>query len=131
MIGLDTNVLLRYLVKDDPRQTAKASAILESTVRSDTGFVSLVTIVETVWVLESFYHFSRQELSQAVETILRIDSLFVQNEREVFSALALLEQGRGSFSDALVGALGTWSGCTKTVTFDRKASRLPGFELIA
>jgi predicted nucleic-acid-binding protein len=130
MTGLDTNVLVRYLVKDDPRQTAKATSIIENRVCSDTGFVSLVTMIETVWVLERSYNFSPQEISEAIEVILQIDSIFVQNEREVFSALALLQEGRGSFADALVGALGTWSGCTTTLTFDRKASRLPGFELI-
>ena len=132
MIGIDTNVVLRYLLKDDKLQTAKAERILEHTLKEDgPGFVSLVTVLETFWVLESFYKFSGQEIISAIEQLIRAETLFIQNEREVYYALQVVKKGEGTFNDVLVSALSFWSGCTHTLTFDRKASRLPGFKLIA
>ena len=76
------------------------------------------------------YRFHPQETADILERILQIDSLFLQNRAEVTAAMLVLKSGQGSFADALIGALGLWAGCTATLTFDRKASRLPGFELI-
>jgi predicted nucleic-acid-binding protein len=131
MTGLDTNVLIRYLTQDDPIQSKKATEIIERCLTEDKpGFVSLVTLVETVWVLSRVYDLSHLEIAAAVEGMLQSDTLVIQNEQEVFTAVATLRAGRGSFADALVGALGTWAGCTSTLTFDTKASRLDSFELI-
>ncbi len=131
MIGLDTNVLVRYFAQDDPVQSPKATEIMELRLTEDEpGFVSVVTIVETVWVLSSIYELSDQEIASAVERMLQADTLVIQNEQEVFTAAVALKAGRGSFADALIGALGTWAGCASTLTFDRKASRLGTFELL-
>jgi len=65
-----------------------------------------------------------------VEGMLQSDTLVVQNEQEVFTAVAALRSGRGSFADVLVSALGTWAGCASTLTFDKKAARMDGFALI-
>lgn len=62
--------------------------------------------------------------------MLQIDTLVIQNEQEVFTAAAVLRSGRGSFADALVGALGQWAGCDSPLTFDKKAARIDGFALI-
>jgi predicted nucleic-acid-binding protein len=70
-----------------------------------------------------------QAIAAALELILRVQTLFVQNEREVATAMIALRTGVASFDDALIGALGRWAGCSHTVTFDRKAARLPGFRL--
>jgi predicted nucleic-acid-binding protein len=128
MIGLDTNILVRYLAQDDPVQSAKATEIIEERLSEDEpGFISLVTIAETVWVLDRLYDQSPQEIAQLIERMLQSDTLFFQNEQEVFTAMVALKAGRGSFADALIGALGTWAGCSSTLTFDRKAARLAGF----
>jgi predicted nucleic-acid-binding protein len=130
MIGLDTNILVRYLAQDDAAQSARASQIIEHRLtRARPGFISLVTVAETVWVLDSVYELTGSEIAAAIERILQVESLFVQNEREVFIALSALATGAGSFADALIGALGEWAGCTTTLTFDRKAARLKQFEL--
>jgi predicted nucleic-acid-binding protein len=131
MIGLDTNVLVRYLAQDDPIQSPKATEIMERRLTEDEpGFVSVVAMVETVWVLTSIYELSDQEIASAVERMLQADTLVIQNEQEVFTAIVALKAGRGSFADALIGALGTWAGCASTLTFDRKASRLGTFEIL-
>lgn len=131
MIGLDTNVLIRYLTQDDPVQSAKATDIFERrlTLKSP-GFVSIVAMVETVWVLDRAYGLTTQEIATAVERLLQIEVLTIEDEQEVFTAMVALKQGRGSFADAMVAELGARAGCTRTLTFDHKALRLSGFELV-
>jgi predicted nucleic-acid-binding protein len=131
MIGLDTNIVVRYLAQDDPVQSPKATEIIERRLNEDEpGFVSLVTIAETVWVLDRLYGLSDQEIAHAIERMLQADSLVVQNEQEVFTAMIALKSGSGTFADALIASLGTWAGCSSTLTFDKKATRIKGFELI-
>jgi predicted nucleic-acid-binding protein len=128
MIGLDTNVLVRFLTQDDPIQSPKASALIERQLSDRVpGFISTVAMVETVWVLDRVYGKSPAQIAEAVERILQIDVLIVENEQEVFNAMVALKNGTGSFADALIGALGMSAGCGKTVTFDRRALRIPGF----
>lgn len=132
MLGLDTNVLLRYLVQDDPAQSRQATEIIERRLtEQNPGFVSLVSILEIVWVLGSLYKRTRLEIAQHVEMILAADTLEVQNEQEVYLAVVALRSGTGTFEDALIGGIGIWRGCVATLTFDRDAAqRLHGFRLI-
>lgn len=131
MIGLDTNILVRYLTQDDPVQSAKATEILERRLTpKNPGFVSVVAIVETVWVLDRGYDLTAQEIATAVERLLQVEVLTIENEQEVFTAMIALRQGRASFADALIAELGARAGCRRTLTFDQKAGRLPGFELV-
>jgi predicted nucleic-acid-binding protein len=130
MIGLDTNVLVRYLAQDDPAQSARATEIIEGRLSDQNpGFVSVVAMAETVWVLERAYGLSDEDLVAAIERTLQADVLVIDSEQEVFAAMVALEEGRGSFPDALIGALGAKAGCSATLTFDRQALRLPEFEL--
>jgi predicted nucleic-acid-binding protein len=124
MIGLDTNVLLRYLVQDDPVQSPRATDIITRRLtEEEPGFVSLVTILEVVWVLKSLYKRSRQEVANDIEMVLAADTLEVQNEQEVYHAVVALRNGIGTFEDALIGSLGIWRGCSVTLTFDEKAAQ--------
>jgi predicted nucleic-acid-binding protein len=128
VIGLDTNILLRYLVQDDPVQSPIATHLIEDRLGEDEpGFVTMVAMVETAWVLERTYDFSDADIAAAIERVLQIDVLVVENEQDVFTAMIELVEGRGSF--ALIGSRCTGAGCLRTLTFDRKALRLPGFEL--
>lgn len=132
MIGLDTNVLVRYIAQDHPLQSRKASRLIEDHLtEDDPGFISLVVMVETVWVLDRSFGLARQAIAAAIERILQIEVFVVESEQEVFTAMIALKEGLGSFADALIAALGAKAGCSSTVTFDRKASRLAGFTLIA
>jgi predicted nucleic-acid-binding protein len=131
MIGLDTNILVRYLTQDDPVQSPKAVEILERRLTEKSpGFVSIVAMVETVWVLDRAYFLTAQEIATAIERLLQVEVLAIENEQEVFTAMVALKQGHGSFADALIAELGARVGCTRTLTFDRKATRLPGFKLV-
>ncbi len=130
MIGIDTNILVRYLTQDDPIQSPMATEIMESRIsEEEPGFVSVVVTVETVWVLDRAYGFSDGEIAAALERILQADALVVESEQEVFAATMALKEGTGSFADALIGALAARAGCKRTLTFDKAALRLPGFEL--
>jgi predicted nucleic-acid-binding protein len=131
MNGLDTNILIRYFTQDDSIQSPKATEIVERRFTRDSpGFVSLVTMVEIVWVLGSVYALQDREIADSVERILQADTLTVQNEQQVYAAMVALRKGWGAFDDALIGALGAWAGCDSTLTFDKKAPRLAGFELL-
>jgi predicted nucleic-acid-binding protein len=131
MIGLDTNILIRYLTQDDRAQSAKAREILEHRLtRNNPGFVSVVVMVETAWVLDRAYGLTAQEVATAIERLLQVEVLAIENEQEVFTAMVALKQGRASFADALIAGRGARAGCTRTLTFDQKANRLPGFELV-
>lgn len=130
MIGLDTNVLVRYLVRDEPQQFARAAGLLETVLTQENpGYVSVVALVETVWVLERLYRYSAADIARALEALLAIDVLIVAEEQAAFEAMLALENG-ASFGDALIGRLGRRAGCDYTATFDKRASRLADFEAL-
>jgi predicted nucleic-acid-binding protein len=128
MIGLDTNVLVRYLTQDDPVQSVRATELLEHRLsEGNPGFISTVVIAETSWVLQRAYRFTAAETAAAIERLLAANVLVVESEQEVYSAMIALRNGLGSFADALIAAIGSRENCSHTATFDRKALRLPGF----
>jgi predicted nucleic-acid-binding protein len=129
MIGLDTNVLVRYVTQDDPIQSAKATAWIEERLTPENpGFISVVAMAETVWVLERTYGVADQNIASTIERLLQAEALVVENEQQVFAAMITLKENQGSFADALIAALGVKAGCSSTLTFDRRALRLPGFK---
>ena len=129
MIGLDTNILVRYLAQDDPIQSPRATDAIEFRLTGENpGFISIVAMVETVWVLDRANGLADDEIAAAIELILQADTLVVESEQEVFTAMIALKEGSGSFADALIGALGVKAGCSCTLTFDKTALRLPGFQ---
>jgi predicted nucleic-acid-binding protein len=124
MIGLDTNILVRYLTQDDPDQSLKATEIIERRLTEENpGFVSIVAMVEIVWVLDRAYSFSAHEIAAAVERMLQTDVLAVENEQEVFTAMIALKSGQGTFADAVIAALSARANCSCTLTFGQKARR--------
>lgn len=131
MIGIDTNVLVRHLTQDDGVQSARASAFIERELTpAQPGFISIVTMVETVWVLERAYGFTAGEIAAAVEGVLAADALVVEDESEVFVAANDLKESGADFADALVAALCRLAGCKFVMTLDRRAARLPTFKLL-
>jgi len=129
MIGLDTNILVRYLTQDDSVQSPKATYVIEQQLTAaNPGFVSVVAMVETVWVLDRAYRIAEQDIAACIERMLQVDVLVVESEQDVFTAMVALKEGHGAFADALIAALGRRAGCSCTLTFDQRALRLAGFE---
>ena len=123
MTGLDSNVLVRYLTQDDPAQAARATRLIERELSERApGYVSLVALAETCWVLKRLYGVTPAEINTTVRDLLDTRQLMI--ERRVAVARALEHTGEGRFSDALIAALALDAGCSRVVTFDRKAARL-------
>lgn len=131
MIGVDTNVLVRYIAQDDAAQSARATRLLEKECSPATpGFVGLVVLLELVWVSESCYGASRSEVADIVRRILSIRQLVVQEAETAWKALRLFESSKADFADCLVERMATAAGCTAVMTFDKAAARA-GMTLLA
>lgn len=121
MIGLDTNVVVRYLVGDDPRQSAAATELVTSLTVDEPGFLSVVTVVETFWVLRRSYRVTAQRCAEVIEGLLDSRELRVQHQEVVRNAVSASHNGF-DFADAVINELGRRAGCDYTVTFDRGAA---------
>jgi len=121
MIGLDTNVLVRFLTHDDPVQTPAAIKLMSSLSPGSPGFVSLVVIAELTWVLKSLYKFERSEMELVLENLLRSDALVVERSEIVWQALRQFKTNNAGFSDCLVERCGHAEECLYTLTFDKRA----------
>lgn len=130
MIGLDTNVLVRYIAQDDPQQSPRASALIEALTVDAPGFVSLVSVVELVWVLTSCYGSTRAEVSHMLETLLRTRELVVAQAETVWKAVRVFKDSKADFADCLVERCGAEAGCAATLTFDVGAAKHCGMRLI-
>ncbi len=128
MIALDTNVLVRFLVKDDEDQHRRAVALLrEGLADGETFFVPDVVLAEVVWVLSARYRFIRTEISVAMGSLLSAEGLDFESAERCYRALARFDAGRGGFADYLISERATDAGCEVTATFDRMLLREPGF----
>lgn len=124
MIGIDTNVLVRYLAQDDVQQSALATRLFEQSLSEDMpGFLSLVALVETVWVMEDLYDADRQQIAAIVETLLHTRAVVVADSEAVWRALARYRAGKADFADFLIHESSTAAGCTAVYTFDKVAAR--------
>lgn len=131
MIGLDTNVLVRYLTQDDPVQSAKAVRILDALSPTNPGYMSLVVVVELAWVLKLSYAFTKGELITVMDNLLRSKELIVERAGVVSSALRLFAHSRAGFSDCIIVRCHESAECEYTLTFDRTATDLKGMRLLA
>lgn len=131
MIGLDTNVLVRYLVQDDKVQGRKAAGRIkgECTVENP-GYINCVVMCELFWVLESCYKYSSEEIGLAMENLLKCPQIEVESMDSVWSALRDYRKDGIDFSDALIGEVNHSKGCEQTYTFDKKAAKLEKFRLL-
>ncbi len=130
MIGLDTNVLVRYATQDDPGQAALAEGLVRSLTPESPGFVSSVTLAEAVWVLRSAFRVDPDGIARFVRHLLASAELVVEHSE---AARVALEETEGSalFTDALLAQIAIGVGCEVTLTFDRRAASLPGMRLLA
>lgn len=130
MIGLDTNVLVRYIMQDEAKQAAKASKLIEGLTAQERGFITLVSVVELVWVLSSSYELARDQIVQALDVILRSKQLVVDQAEQVVRALRAYGSGNADFADCLIERTAMAAGCAKTMTFDVAAAKTAGMTLI-
>ncbi len=130
MLGLDTNVLVRYIMQDDTKQSAKATRLIESLTTREPGFVSTVALVELVWVLSGAYGLSRTQQGQAIELLLRTQEIVVDRADQVIRALRLFTGSSADFADCVIERAGSGAGCHHTMTFDVGASKHAGMQLI-
>lgn len=131
MIGIDTNVLARYVVQDDPRQARVATRFIESACTAESpGFVGHIVLCELVWVLTAAYGYSKSDVLKVLAQILRVAQLRVEHPQTVWRALEDYRDGGADFSDHLIGWLHLGYGCERTVTLDRSAAEAEGFELL-
>jgi predicted nucleic-acid-binding protein len=131
MIGLDTNVLVRYVMQDDPVQAALATRLIDRLTVDERGWIPLVSLVETVWVLGRSYRLTHHEQLKVVETLLRSRELIVEAADLVARALRRFEAGRADFADCLIVESARSAGCETTMTFDATAARDAGMSLLA
>jgi predicted nucleic-acid-binding protein len=131
VIGLDTNVLVRYLMQDDPAQARQATRLIESLSSEAPGFVSVVCVVEFVWVLSSCFDLERDEVAKALEALLRSKELMIERAEVVLRALRVFRRGRADLADCLIERSSAAHGCQQTLTFDRGAVKHAGMALLA
>jgi predicted nucleic-acid-binding protein len=120
MIGLDTNVLVRYLVEDDPKQAAAAAALIDRTIAGgEQLFIPQVVLCELVWVLSYAYELGRDEIATALRQIRRGAQIVIEAPDQVRDAIEAYARGKGDFADYLIAQRAFAEGCTKVFTFDR------------
>lgn len=131
MIGIDTNVLVRLIVADDPRQASSAREFIrQHCTADDPGLVSNIALAELSWTLARAYGCTRDQVAAAIEQILETVQLKVESAGDVIEALRNFRIGSADFSDCLMAQCCRSAGCDYTITFDRKAAKLPGFKLL-
>ena len=131
MTGLDTNVLVRYVVRDDEAQAKAAAAfIAEHCTPQSPGWVNRIVLCELVWVLQRAYKFSRGQISRLLDRLFRTRQLRVEDLPQAWQALAAYRSGKGDFADALLALTNREQGCDITGTFDREAASLDGMRLL-
>ncbi len=131
MIGLDTNVLVRYLMQDDAAQARLASTVIESAAgRGERLRLSAVTVCELVWVLESAYHQPRADVARALAQIVRTADFDLEHVDHVRQAIEQYRSTPVDFADALIALVNEAAGCEHTLTFDRSLKRIPQFRVL-
>ena len=132
MIALDTNVLLRYIVRDDARQAAAATKLIESSCRPESpGVIALVVMCELVWVLESGYRYRREQVAGILRKVLGSQDLRVERSDLAWQALNRYETGPADYADYVIGLCGKEEKAESTWTFDRRAAGSPLFKVLS
>ena len=134
MIGLDTNVLVRYLAQDDAKQAALATRLIEKRLTTTSqGFISLVVVAELCWVLSSLYAATMHELVATLEDLLNTPRFFIEKREVLQAAIARLKSANSrklGLVDALITEIAAHAGCAATMTFDKTAARAAGMSLL-
>ncbi len=132
MIGVDTNVLLRYVIKDDLAQFERADAFFKQCSSDRPAYVSMVVLAEFIWVLQRYYRYSTVQVLNTVNAMLDAAELNFEMEEHLAPFFARLKPTKGDIADCLIAFCAVRAGCSHTVTFDRRAAgAIPEMELLA
>ena len=123
MIGLDTNIIVRYITQDDAKQALIATKVVEDELSAgNPGFITLITLVEITWVLESCYDQSKQDILDILHGLLTTKQLMVERGDVAYLAIKRCRlSSKADFSDAVITVLSEQEGCSEVLTFDKKA----------
>jgi predicted nucleic-acid-binding protein len=128
MLGLDTNVLVRFLVRDHEAQFERARRLIKRKVGAEeVVLISLLVLLETEWLLRSRYGLQKTEIMDAISGLLGAVELQLEDEPAIEEALYMWKDSAADFADCLIGAHHRRLGCRATATFDVRAVKLPGF----
>lgn len=131
MIGLDTNVLARFFGQDDPVQSPKANAILDSLTTEEPGWVATAALLELVWVMTSKFRADRTGVCRVVDVLMSRSEIVIENSDLVRRALNQYRHGSADFADCLIASHAENAGCVQTLTFDIDAAKTAGMTLIS
>lgn len=131
MNGLDTNILARFFLQDDPLQSPKADAIMGALSLSEPGWIGMATVLELVWVLSRQNRIDRRKITMILSHLLTREEIVIEQSNIVQTALQLYRKGNADFADCLIASSARAAGCKGTLTFDGRAARDAGMELIA
>ena len=128
MLGIDTNVLVRFLVQDDEVQFEKARKLIKREIASGRRvFVNQLVLMETEWVLRSRYAVTKNQIIEAISGLLDATDVQFEDEPAIEEALFIWKETNADFADCLIGAKNRRMGCRVTATFDINAAKLPDF----
>lgn len=131
MLGIDTNVLVRFLVRDDEAQFEKANRLIKREVSAkEDVFVSLIVLLETEWVLRSRYSLQKADIIQAFSSLMDATEIRLEDEAAVEETLFIWKDSAADFADCLIGSHNRRAGCRATATFDTKAVKLSSFVVL-
>ena len=129
MIGLDTNVVVRYLTRDDEAQFKAAQSAVQAARRAQEPlFIGVWVLLETVWVLQRAYGVDRSGLAKTIHALLESSDLILEHEALVEAALDAFQTGTADFADYAIGLGNLAAGCRHTLTFDEQAARFGAFK---
>ena len=129
MIGIDTNVIVRYIVQDDPKQAKAATKLIEQSCSPDNpGFINHIVMCEIVWVLKRNYKLDKASICQVIEQIIRTDRIVIEDIQLVWKALETFKETKADFADCLLGQRNLQAGCGYTATLDDAAPVTTGYK---
>lgn len=130
MIGIDTSVLVRYLAQDDGKLSPVATKLIDALTPLSPGFVTTVALIELVWVMQRRYGSTKQEVIAMLERLVNNQAIFIERPLLVQEAVLIYSASNADFADCLLERCARAAGCVHTVTFDRRAAKIDGMQLL-
>ncbi len=130
MTGLDTNVLVRYIVRDDLAQAERADSALNECTAEEPGYITIVSLAEMVWVLRSYYRMPKTALITCIERLFNAENLVMEGAQAIRQALDRFARAKCDLTDCIIERSGHLAGCPHTVTFDENAAKTSGMKLL-